>query len=292
MGTNEQMRWVIIALSFACVTAVTFGQDAADADGRITFEPALGSVHAPVLMCRAEVAHGFPFVVDLPLAVSTDKPIEVSNLIQPDIQIALHYFETPRFSGSSGRRLSLREDESIPNDPRSPNVQVEVYRVDNGRRILVSARWQGSGRGLHAIDLARDPLHDLPPAKHTDELDLKLWVPQEEAIRSKNFEEFVTRAEHDQSVPPEARDQLTQSLETFRSIVRNGPADKRRLVLDYWDQGNEPGDYEVICKYHPRRSDPWQQDLVAPPLRIRIIFQASPFDTIFEKLAAQQGTLH
>jgi hypothetical protein len=292
MEKNGNMRWVIIALSFACVTSAAFGQDAADADGQITFEPALGSIHPPVLMCRAEVAHGFPFVIDFPLAASMDKSIKVSNLIQPDIQIALHYFETPRFAGSFGRRLSLREDESIPNDPRSPNVQVEVYRVDNGDRVLVAARWQGAGRGLHQVDVSHDPLRDLPPVKHTDELDLELRIPQEETIRSKNFEEFVTRAEHDQSVPAEGRDQLMQSLETFRSIVRNGPADKRLQILDYWDQENEPGDYEVICKYHPRRRDPWQQDLIAPPLRIQIVFQASPFDAILAKLAVQKGTSH
>jgi hypothetical protein len=292
MRKNRKVRWAIVAISLACVTWVTSGQDAADRDGPITFEPALGSVHAPVLMCRAEVAHGFPFVVDLPLAASTDKPIEVGNLIEPDIQIALHYFEIPRFAGSFGRRLSLREDESIPNDPRSPNLEVEVYRVDNGRRIPVAARWQGSGRGLHAVDVSHDPLREFPVVEHTDELDLKLWIPQEEAIRIKNFEEFATRAENDQSVPPEIRDQLTRSLESFRSILRNGPADKRRQILDYWDQGNEAGDYEVICKYHPRRSDPWQQDLVAPPLRIRVVFQASPFDAILERLATPRGTWH
>jgi hypothetical protein len=256
------------------------------------FQPALGSVHPPVLMCRAEVAHGFPFVVDLPLTASTDKPIEVSNLIQPDIQIALHYFEAPSFRGTFGRRLSLREDESNPNDPRSPNLQVEVYRLDNGGHVPIIVRWQGSGRGLHEVDLSRDPMKRLPSVKYTESLDLKLWIPQEDSVRIKNFEEFVTRAEHDQTLPAETRDRMAQSFESFRSIVRNGPADKRRQILDYWDQGNAPGDYEVICKYHPRRSDPWQQDLAAPPLRIRIVFKESPFDVIFEKLATQQATPH
>jgi hypothetical protein len=283
------MRLAIIAMVLGCFAPGALGQDAAVADGQITFEPALGSAHPPVLMCRAEVAHGFPFVVDLPLTDGTDKPIQVGNLIHPDIQIALHYFETPKFAGSFGRALSLREDESIPNDPRSPNLQIEVYRVDNGHRVRVEPRWHNSGRGLHDVDVPSDPLRDLPPVKHTDQLDLSLWIPQDDSVRSKNFEQFVTRLEHDQTVPVEARDRLAQSLETFRLIVRNGPADQRRQILDYWDQGSEPGDYEVDCKYHPRRSDPWQQDLVAPPLKIRIVYTDSPFDAI-EKLASQRGT--
>ena len=284
------MRWAMLAMTLMGFAFTAFGQDAADGDGQIIFQPALGSVHAPVLMCRAEVAHGFPFIVDVPLTASEEKPIEVGNLIHPNIQAALHYFETPGFRGSFGRRLSLKEDESIPNDPRSPNLQIEVYRLENGRRTHVTARWHESGRGLHAVDVASDPLRDLPPVKHTDALDLELWIPQDESIRMKNFEEFVTRAERDQTVPAETRDRMVQSFESFRSIVRNGPADKRRQILDYWDQGNDPGNYEVNCKYHPRQSDAWQQDLIAPPLRIRITFKASPFDAIFKKLPAQQVT--
>jgi hypothetical protein len=242
-------------------------------------------------MCRAEVAHGFPFVIDLPLTAGTDKPIEVSNLIQPGVQIALHYFETPSISGVGVNLplLSLREDESMPDDPRPSNLLVEVFRLENGHRVQAEARWHLAGRGFHEVDLSRDPLHELPPVKHTEALDLELWIPQEESVRIKSLEAFLTRMEHDPALAPEVRDRYAQSKEIFRSILRNGPADKRRLLLDYWDRENEPGEYEVLCRYHPRPSDPWQQDLIAPPLRIRIVYEASWYDTLFKKLTAQRN---
>jgi len=226
------------------------------------------------------------------LAASTDHPIEASNLTRPDVQFALHYFEAPLFYGVHGRALSLREDESIPDDPRAPNVEVEVFRLAGGRREKVGARWTTPGRGLTPVDISRDPLRELPPVQYTAELGLQLWFPAEESVRIASVEEFLAKLERDPGpgVKPESRESLHKSLEQERTIMRDGPADERRMLLDYWDRGNEPGDYELDCKYRPRRSDPWQHELTAPPLRIRVIYEADPFELSYKSFTAPRKT--
>jgi len=290
------MRRLILSLIWISFTL--FVQGTSDAPAKITFEPTLGSVHPPVLMCRAEGGRGIPPVFDASFGFAMDKPIEVSNLIQPRVQIAFHYFETPSINGSGVnlRLLSLREDDNLTEKSPPPNLKVEVYRLENGRRIQVAARWHGFGgeRGTRfdRANLSRDPLHELPPLKYTEAEDFYLWIPQEESVRIRNLEAFLRRWGHDSGLTGDARDRNGQMIGQIRSILQNGPPDKRRLLLDYWDQGNESGEYEVVCRYHPRDSDPWQADLTAPPLRIRIMFEASWFDTVFRKLTTSRNPPH
>ena len=145
-------------------------------------------------------------------------------------------------------------------EPKQPNLEVTVYRLEGGQRTEVPRRLfhHGGSSGPYG-DEAR-LTHFRTPGISQSMADVSIRIPVEETERQKYAEAFLAELEKSGARPEQLR-QARQLLTTRPS----GPS--------YFDNlwPNRPGVYDVVCRYKSQDLRFWPGSLAAPPLRFEFV---------------------
>lgn len=142
--------------------------------------------------------------------------------------------------------------ENLSEEPEHPNIQVSVYRIENGRRVDVPHRLSDWGGGT--IN-ARGAITDQSKV-------VGVRIPVEEAERRLYIEQFLALLSR---VPGQTPEKVQQTRQMMLHSDRQNAS--------YLDEmmPNRLGTFEVICRYQSQKPGFWPEPLEAAPMRFEYV---------------------
>jgi len=204
------------------------------------------------------------------LRTAAGGPVRVSNLGPIALEIGMHYFEVPPDQTSPGPLdLILVGHGGVPG-ARPPNLEVRLVALAGGARAPVAARVQPSG-----VSGGTEHRDRLPGARFLKAVSAWLTIPLSEAAQRASVEALVEALRR--AGRPEEAGRVEQ-------LVAASPALREQLV-----QEHEPGAYEIVARYRPRRGDYWPTELTSASLTLEVVHKGSSLDPLVGRPAAPVG---
>jgi hypothetical protein len=183
-----------------------------------------------------------PYPPSKPQQGEGDQPVKADSIKGFRFEITLH----------NARRALESPAVSIYNGPsKETNVEVSVYRIENGHRVEMAHLLWGWGGG--STSSARE--FDI----RDESLGVGVRIPVDEAERRLYIEQFLAVLAGNPGVPAEG-------VQRMRQMMLAAHSDSEPSYFDNL-MPNRLGAYEIVCRYQSRKPDYWPGVLEAPPLR-------------------------
>jgi hypothetical protein len=177
----------------------------------------------------------------IPPQSEAEKPIQADSMKGFQFFVTLHnerpVVERPIFAA-----------DNMSEKPKEPNIQIGIFRIEDGRRTAVPYSIASWGRGLHPIGRLYD-----------DYLDVSVRIPVEESERRMYVEQYLSL----QSGSP--RGAATDIRDLREKMLHDDQPGEPSYIDDLMP--NRLGVYEIVCRYQSQRPGYWPEALEAPPLR-------------------------
>lgn len=174
-----------------------------------------------------------------------ETPVQADSMKGFQFEVTLHNTRPPI------ERLIISAS-NVSERPKSPNVQIAVYRLGSGIRKEVPheiTAWGGGWGGGAGISDAV--------------LLLGLRIPVEELERRLYVEQFL-------SLLSSTPGQTPQKMEQARRLMLHSDRPNEPSLIDRM-MPNRLGVYEIVCRYQSQNPGFWPDPLEAPPLRFEYV---------------------
>jgi hypothetical protein len=201
------------------------------------------------------------------------QPVQMDNIEQFRFELTLHnlrrVMQAPLISGVENQQVQ----------PKDPNVEIEVYRIENGQRKNIAYKLEssgGSGGGPQTDDA---------------------WFTSPKGIGITNASIFLSvRIPVAEDERQQYANQFLAELAKERESDANYVDSVRRMVLHLERPGSESyidhllpnrvGTYEIVCRYQSHKAELWPGYLEAPALRFEYVKKREWIDLFRRKAAS------
>jgi len=175
-----------------------------------------------------------------------DKPTKADSMKSFQFQVILH-------NARPFIERQIMSAENMSEKPKAPNVQLAVYRIENGSRINVPYQISSFGSG-----------GDNPRGAITDQYLLAgVRIPIDETERRLYVDQFLALLSRSPGETPE-------KVQQARQMMLHSDQPERPSYIDNM-MPNRLGTYEVVCRYQSQNPGFWPNALEAPALRFEYV---------------------
>lgn len=195
-----------------------------------------------------------PYLTCTPYARLVLSPLDDRRPVQADstnvngfaVELTLHnsrpLLEPPVMSATN-----------MSEQPKEPNIQISVYRIENGHRVDVPHQMIDWGSGSHVNGRGLDDQYVTAGVR----------IPVEEAERRLYVEQFLALLAAKPGQTPE-------TVQQTRKIMLHSDRPNEPSYIDNM-MPNRLGTYEIVCRYQSVKRGYWPEALEAPPVRFEYV---------------------